>query len=251
MSERYPGDVGIADDPAVLFHDDFEAGWGRWDAPQADTQYLHMEQGALANAGTGYLRSTVTRQHLEETQYISSQSSYGFDERVDHMFVRFYARFPEIAPNPHHWVRFAAGTEAFNSSGLANTVPPGDQGFWFDFDIDNDDLFNFYVYWHAMRSGRCNDGSATPGCEGDQGTTYHYGNTFQPREQTPFSRDEWFCIEIDALANTVGQSDGALAFYIDDALVARKAKWEQYRDRPVSFAFVWAQALRLSTSSRA
>lgn len=26
---------------------------------------------------------------------------------------------------------------------------------------------------------------------------------------------------------------------IDDAWVARKAKWEQYRDRPVSFAFVW------------
>lgn len=26
---------------------------------------------------------------------------------------------------------------------------------------------------------------------------------------------------------------------IDDAWVARKAKWEQHRDRPVSFAFVW------------
>ncbi len=67
-----------------------------------------------------------------------------------------------------------------------------------------------------MRSGRCNDGSTTPGCEGDQGTTYHYGNTFQPPDQVPFVRDRWICIEIHGQANAVGAQDGALAFYIDD-----------------------------------
>ena len=35
------------------------------------------------------------------------------------------ARFPEVAPNPHHWVRMAAGSESWNGSGRANTVPPG------------------------------------------------------------------------------------------------------------------------------
>jgi hypothetical protein len=113
----------------------------------------------------------------------------------------------------------AAGNDTYNSSGLANTVPPGDQGFWFDFDADNDDLFNFYVYWYKMRSGRCNDGTATPGCAGDQGTTYHYGNGFQPPGQSAFPRDQWFCIEIHAKANTVGSSDGELAFYKDDTKV--------------------------------
>jgi hypothetical protein len=38
-----------------------------------------------------------------------------------------------------------------------------------------------------MRSGRCNDGSATPGCAGDQGTTYYYGNNFNPAGQTAFA----------------------------------------------------------------
>src|SRR6185503_16351795 len=121
-----------------------------------------------------------------------------------------------VAPNPHHWIRMAAGDEAYSSSGLANTVPPGDQGFWFDFDASVEDVFNFYVYWHAMRSGRCNDGSVTPGCEGDQGSTYHYGNGFRPLDQTPFSRDQWFCIEIEAVANAVGEFDGSLAFWIDN-----------------------------------
>ncbi|MFW6057746.1 MAG: hypothetical protein ACOC9W_02715, partial [Persicimonas sp.] len=171
LSEKYPGDDGIGEDPAVLFFDDFEEGWGRWDAPQSDTQYLTIQTDtATAHSGDGYLRSRVTTEDLADDQYISSASRVSF-ERVDEIFWRFYARFPHVAPNPHHWVRVAAGNEDWNSSGLANTVPAGDEGFWFDFDINNDDVFNFYVYWHEMRSGRCNDGSAEPGCEGDQGTT--------------------------------------------------------------------------------
>lgn len=219
LSERYPGDEGLAADPAVLFFDDFEDGWGRWDAPTADTRYLHLEtDAATANAGARYLRSTVTTEHLQENMYISS-STRVTHARVDEIYWRFYARFPELAPNPHHWVRMAAGTEDWNGSGRANMVPPGDEGFWFDFDTNIDDVFNFYAYWYRMRSGRCNDGSATPGCEGDQGTTYHYGNTFRPPGQTAFPRDRWFCIETHARANTVGTSDGALTFWIDDELV--------------------------------
>lgn len=219
LSERYRGDNGIAGDPAVLFHDDFETGWGRWDAPTNDTSYLTMQSdGGVAHAGNGYLKSTVTMQDLEADQYISSQARVGFAQ-VDELYWRFYARMPNVAPNPHHWVRVSAGDAGWESSGLANTVPPGDQGFWFDFDINNDDVFNFYVYWHEMRSGRCNDGSATPGCEGDQGTTYYYGNVFRPPEQTPYPRDEWFCIEMRSKTNTVGQHDGELTFWIDDALV--------------------------------
>lgn len=220
LSDRYPGDVGIGGDPAVLFHDDFEAGWGQWDGPTADTEHLVIENDAqVANAGARFLRSTVTTQQLADDMYISSSTRVTFERRVDELYWRFYARFPNVAPNPHHWVRTAAGDASWNQSGLANTVPPGDGGFWFDFDIDNDNAFNFYVYWHEMRSGRCNDGTAIPGCAGDQGATYYYGNVFQPPEQPPYPQDEWVCIEIHAKANTIGASDGELAFYVDDQLV--------------------------------
>lgn len=219
LSARHPGDVGLADDPAVLFFDDFESGWGKWDAPTADTEYLHWEEGALAHAGLHYLRSTVTTAQLEANQYISASPRFEFPERVARMFWRLHVRFPVVAPNPHHWIRVAAGNEQYGSSGLANTVPPGDQGFWFDLDADLDDVFDFYVYWHEMRSGRCNDGSTTPGCAGDQGSDYHYGNTFRPLEQQGFARDAWFCVEIEAQVNAVGQSDGHLALWVNDALV--------------------------------
>jgi len=224
LSARHPGDVGIGGDPSVLFHDDFETGWGRWDAPTDDTRYLHMEtDAAIAHAGDRYLRSTVTTADLAMDEYISASPRYAFDRRVDTVYWRFYARFPEIAPNPHHWVRMEAGNDSYGSSGLANTVPPGDEGFWFDFDLNNDDVANFYVYWHAMRSGRCNDGSAVPGCAGDQGTTYYYGNVFRPADQTPLPRDAWVCIEMAAGVNTVGAQDGWLAFWINDLEVGRYA----------------------------
>ena len=218
LRDRHPADEGIGSDPAVLFHDDFESGWGRWDAPRANTANLFSETGSAAHAGSGYLRSTVTHAQLLETMYISSSPRIRFPRRVPEVFIRYYARFPNIAPNPHHWVRTAAGTEAFVSSGLANTLPNGNQGFWFDFDANTDSTVQFYAYWHRMRSGRCNDGSITPGCAGDQGTTYYYGNVFQPPEQgAGIPRDAWTCIEFSARANDVGMSNGALSAWMNDA----------------------------------
>ena len=220
LSEKYPGDRNIESDPAVLFHDDFERGWGKWDSPRADTRYLHLENAAsIAHSGSGVLRSTVTRADLDARQYISSSTSFTFPRRVNTVYWRFYARFKGISPRPHHWVRVSAGDETYDLSGFANSRPEGDKGFYFDFDINNDDVFGFYAYWYKMRSGRCNDGSATPGCAGDQGTTYYYGNTFRPPKQTPLRPDTWLCIEIKAKVNEVGSSDGELAFWVDGKLV--------------------------------
>jgi hypothetical protein len=223
LRDRYPGDVGLASDPAVLFFDDFEEGWGRWDAPNDDTEHLFIENGG-AHAGERYLRSTVTHAQLIEDTYISASPRARFPRRVPEMYWRLYARFMGVAPNPHHWIRVSAGTEAFSSSGLANTVPDGDQGFWFDFDASTVNVFNFYVYWHRMRSGRCNDGTAVPGCDGDQGSTYYYGNVFvPPADENSFENDEWTCIEIGARANEVGESNGALMAWVDDVPIGEFA----------------------------
>ncbi|MBN2573694.1 MAG: hypothetical protein JXP73_03950, partial [Deltaproteobacteria bacterium] len=220
IANDHPQDQGIASDPRVLFHSDFENGLAGWTRYTKNTdQIAVLSDAALANSGTGYLRAQVTRTELASDQYISANAQLDFPRRVPEVYWRFYARFVGQSATPHHWVRVAAGTPSFDSDGLANTVPPGDKGFWFDLDAHKDGLFNFYVYWYKMRSGRCNDGSATPGCAGDQGTTYYYGNNFSPAGQTPFARDTWLCLEIHAKANTVGASDGELALWLDDALV--------------------------------
>ena len=93
-------------------------------------------------------------------------------------------------------------------------MPNGDEGFWFDLDANDDDVFNFYVYWYRMRSGRCNDGSATPGCAGDQGSTYYYGNVFRPPEQTPTEKSQ----EIALWAARAGLEKKAGAIEIVDVM---------------------------------
>ncbi|VAW57668.1 hypothetical protein MNBD_GAMMA07-249, partial [hydrothermal vent metagenome] len=222
ISQLYPKDLNIINNPAVLFHENFETGWGRWDSPSSDTKYLFMENdNSIAHYGNGFLRSTVTKADLQADMdtYISSSTTKTLDTRVDKIYWRFYARMKGVAPNPHHWVRMSAGDANYYSSGLANTVPSGDRGFWFDFDITNDDTFNFYNYWYKMHSGRCNDGTVIPGCEGDQGTTYFYGNKFVPPNQAPFSRDKWMCIEIMGKTNDLNTNNGELAFWVDDKLI--------------------------------
>jgi hypothetical protein len=220
ISTQYPRDVGIAADPRVLFASDFENGLTGWTRTTNNTEHITvLTDAALAHAGTRFLRAQVTRTQLAANANISANAQYDFATRVPEVYWRFHARFVGQTASPHHWVRVAAGTPSYQSDGLANTVPPGNQGFWFDLDASQGKTFAFYVYWYKMRSGRCNDGSATPGCAGDQGTTYYYGNNFNPAGQTAFAADSWFCLEIRAKANTVGQSDGELTLWKDDALV--------------------------------
>ncbi|MEB2313155.1 MAG: hypothetical protein OZ921_09020 [Sorangiineae bacterium] len=220
LSAKYPGDQGIGADPDVLFHSDFEDGFTGWTRHSQDQTLLDVDtDAARANGGSRYLRASISRSRLAEDNYIGVNAQYDLETRVPVVFWRFYAKFVGTSVPPHHWVRLAAGTPAFQSDGLANTVPSGNQGFWYDLDAHDDGNLSFYAYWYKMRSGRCNDGSATPGCAGDQGTTYYYGNNFTPAGQAPFPRDRWFCIETMTKVNTVGSFDGELALWVDDALV--------------------------------
>jgi hypothetical protein len=220
LSKQYPRDVGIAADPRVLFASDFENGMTGWTRYTNNTdQIAVLTDATRAHAGSKYMRAQVTRTQLAASANISANAQLDFATRVPEVYWRFHTRFVGQTASPHHWVRVAGGTPSYQSDGLANTVPPGNQGFWFDLDAGETKMFAFYVYWYKMRSGRCNDGSATPGCAGDQGTTYYYGNNFNPAGQTAFAPDSWFCLEIRAKANTVGRSDGEVTLWKDDALV--------------------------------
>ena len=220
ISTGYPKDNGIGGDPRVLLYANFENGLAGFTRYTQDTSHIAVLTDAIiANGGEKYLRAQVTRTQLASNPYISANAQYDFSRRVPQVYWRFYARFVGTTAVPHHWVRVGAGDPTFQSDGLANTVPAGDKGFWFDLDARRDQFFNFYVYWYQMRSGRCNDGTTVPGCAGDQGTTYFYGNNFTPAGQTAFPRDAWFCLEIMAKASTVGQKDGELALWMNDALV--------------------------------
>lgn len=225
LSDIHPEDKNIGSSPKVLLHEDFENGWEKWKSPSSNTQFLFIENtDNVAHTGHNFLRSTVTAKDLKADPYISAKSRYIFDTPADSIYWRFYTRFNLYSPTPHHWVKLAATNGTFDVRGKAGIKPDGDEAVWLDIDINNNDLFSFFVYWHNMRSGRCNDGSTTPGCDGDQGKTYYYGNKFKPAGQTPMQRDEWFCIEIHAKLNDIGEDNGELSLWVNNKLVGNYKK---------------------------
>ena len=228
LSETYKNDVDINKDASVLFSSDFEsdlAGWSNvsWADPGIATQselIKVINSPTTANGGTKFLEAKVTKSQLKinggSYQYISAQVQHKLAAPTDTIYVRFYARYVGLTETPHHWIRVAAGNGA---GGQSNTLPNGNNAFWFNLDPDDSGNLKFYAYWYKMKSGRCENGTVTPGCAGDQGYTYYYGNTFNPANQTAFPRDKWFCIEYMAKANTVGANDGELSLWKDDKLV--------------------------------
>ena len=220
LSTQYPGDVGIQNDPRVILFDDFEAGWGRWDQPTADTTYLHLETNAGgAHAGAGYLRSTVTFAHLNSEQNISSKTVGTFSQKVDTVYWRFHVRFPIVAPNPHHWVRIEAGDDSWSSSGLANTVPPGDQGFWFDFDIDNDDIFNFYVYWHKSARAAATTAPRSPAARATKARLITTATSLARRRRPRSRATSGFASKAPRMRTPSAQRRLLVTFWIDEKLV--------------------------------
>ena len=224
LSANYPGDVGIQNDPSVINYTNFESGYNGWTNYDPGTigRYINIVNNpAIANGGSNYLQTTVSMSQLNSSlgPYISAYVQYQLPQPVPVLYERMYVRVVGNTFHPHHWIRVTAGSPTYNSDGLADTVPAGDQGFWYNFDITNNNTFFDYVYWYQMRSGRCNNGTAVPGCAGDQGVTYYYGNVFNPANQTPFQRDQWICLELETKANTIGQYDGALKYWVNNQLV--------------------------------
>ncbi len=221
LSERYPNDAWDPSESAIIFATDFETMDTGLDLGSytGDTHEVTTDP-ALAHAGDGALRMSFTLTGLESRGDASVRANVRFPLPAgDEYFVRYYMRYTDGTARPHHGNNTRVHVEGGDPGGTAGIVPSGDERFNTTIDIDGMGRQFFYTYWHEMRSGRCNDGTAVPGCEGDQGTTYYFGNRFKPADQTVVDRHAWACYEYRVRANTPGSYDGAQTLWIDDALV--------------------------------
>ncbi len=222
IAARYPGDIGIGKDGAVLFVEDFEeadlAGiLARWtDVSNKDGKVLSLSDDVPeASLGKASLQMTATKGH-DTGGYLWKLLKPG----VDRMYARFYVKFAEDHPYVHHLVKIGAwrdsppwpqgeaghrhdGARSFQTgvetgSNWGRSQPPGN---WF-----------LYTYWQGMRSW-----------QGPKGTSF-YGNAFAPAEPEPAPRGKWQCVEFMVKANTSPEThDGEQAFWIDGRLVGRWA----------------------------
>ncbi len=231
IAAKYPGDLGIERDPAVIFHDGFEecsqaADLRRkWDAVYQDKCIRIAEEAANVHGGRKALEFTVPQQTAELSNTVMKVLK---DER-DILFLRYYSKFEkgfDQTGSSHNGGHISAhyfdgnratpgvpadGRNKFlalfeNWRGEAQTPSPGH--------------LNVYCYHpeqrdrygdHFFPSGKVLPFSSKPG---------NFGPQFIARQDVIPELDRWYCFEFMVKANTVGKRDGRIACWVDGRLLA-------------------------------
>ena len=232
IAARYANDVGIDDDPAVFFHEDFEATFGTTltaESSSFDTVYGANKITRVAENVHGGTRA-VERIH-------SSPGSFGavryLGAGYDLIHLRYYMKYHAEFPGCHHTgggIYAAAGARPTQIGDITGIKPDGTN----HFQVWLDDLPPFFdwspsgnntapgwanLYCYNMDQGSqwgdviLPDGVTLPGSSG-----VDFGPTFSPRPNFVAVRGRWYAFEIMLRANTPGRRDGRLAFWIDGRL---------------------------------
>lgn len=219
LAARYPGDVGIAKDPQIVFVEDFEAPTlealaKRWDDVHGSAIMALADDAPPGSGGRRSLLMTHvggkgTGAHL----YRRLLPGY------DRLFVRFYVRFdPHCGPIHHFFHVGGYNPPTAYPQGGAGTRPRGDERFSTGVEpFGGAWVWDYYSYWMEMRGSP------------PRGQTW--GNRFIHEPKLGVRRGAWTCAELMMQMNDVGEQNGQMALWIDGKRVSHlgqgfpKGKW--------------------------
>ena len=232
LAARYPADVGIEKDAAVVFTESFETGGlaglkERWSTVGNKAEALSISEDVPpTSTGTHSIRVTA-RRGRNEGGYLYKVLQPGYDELYARIYVKFAPDYGfdhhfcslggEIDPKPWPMGRaglrpkdyFGTGIEP--TTALLHTWPPKQfppPGFW-----------HFYTYWPEMHSWETVEGAVKNNPPEGTSTSF-YGNNFSPAEPTFAPRGEWLCLEwMVKLNSSPKKTDGAQRFWVNGKLI--------------------------------
>jgi hypothetical protein len=231
LAAGYPNDEGIGGDPAVLLAEDFESYrdaselWNTWDNVfQQDLVRIASEPENVW-AGAQSVEMALPQQEAELGNALAKIVS----PEPDVLFLRYYSKFMppfDVVGSSHNgsWISShyedenggatpgipADGTNKFlvayeNWRGEPETVSPG--------------LLNVYVYHPEQRDNYGDHFFPTGIVIPNSSLPFDFGPDFVPRRDVIQELDRWYCYEVMVQANTPGQRDGRIAFWLDGVLV--------------------------------
>jgi hypothetical protein len=232
VTARYPGDIGIEKDRAVVLHADFEdcrsaADLTRtWDAAVHDGNMRITEEPANVHSGRRALEIIMPRQREELA--VGLDRILGEGQEV--LFLRFYAKLEEGFDVPrtslHNGGSISAGYWRGESAGPGKRAD-GRNKFLVNYEPDfgpegspSPRVLNIYIYhpeqrdiWgdHFFPSGTVSPNTSLRG---------DFGPHFVPRPDIAPELDRWRCFEFMVKANTPGKRDGRVACWLDGTVIA-------------------------------
>jgi predicted amidohydrolase len=232
LAAKYSGDVGIANDPDVLFADNFESG----DMKKWDQQKRAVMTEEKPNAGRWCVQMPMERGKNHGADAIK-----WFMPGADAVYARFYVKFSPDYQYNHHFVWLGANqrTNKWSAFGKAGLKPNGtyySAGMepWFAWGKNPPPgEVNLYTYYLDM--------------EPDRKMDKYWGNGFFPpgpgkgmaagKDRVIPPLNQWQCWEFMIQANTApDKADGKQAMWVDGKLAGEFTgiRWRNDMDLKVN-----------------
>ena len=229
IAAKYPGDVRIADDPAVLFADDFESHQKKSDLRRLWTTYYN--QTRLAQETENAFRG---KQSLEFTvpqdRGMASQAGVLLQEECDTVFLRYYSKFDttyDVMGSAHNGGGISARMYKRDGTNAVGRKSDGKNHFYVTLDhgrqksfggVANPGYLGIYIY-HPLQRHQWGDGFFPTGMViPNASVKFDFGKKFVSRPNIVTRLGTWHCHELMVKANTPGKKDGRVAAWVNGKL---------------------------------
>jgi len=231
IAAKHPGDIGIETDPAVIFADGFEddslpADLNRkWDAVYQNQDIRIATETGNVYRGSKALEFTVPQQNAE----LSNATDKVLTQERDVLFLRYYSKFQppfDVVGSSHNGSSISAHY-FINGQATPGVPADGTNKFLANLEDWRGDVatpspgpLNIYLY-HPEQRSQWGDHFFPPGTVlPNSSQPFAFGPDFKSRPDVTPELDRWYCYEYMVQANTPGQRNGRIAFWLDGKLLA-------------------------------
>jgi hypothetical protein len=217
LAAKYPGDKGLASDPAVLFADGFESGnldlWSKQE--RRGTPTITSDERNLG-------RNSVAMP-MVQGRSTGAKLVVWFPPGADRVYCRFYVKFSKDFRYAHHFVTLLASDprERYKAFGKAGLKPDGT---YFTVAMEP-----WFAWGRNEPPGEINLYTYYPDMEMDRKMNKYWGNAFFPpgpgkgkaagEKKVIPKLGEWQCWEFMVVANSApDKADGKQAMWLDGRL---------------------------------
>jgi hypothetical protein len=211
LSARYPGDVGIEQDPAVVFVEKFEAPTvldvlSRWtDVLNGAAMTFSSDVAAGSTAGSRSLNISSVGGGVSNGGHLYRQLAPAI---TDTLYVRYYIKYPTNSSYSHQGIWMGGHNPAVSwPDPQAGVRPVGNDRFSASAEQMSDTTtFDHYNYWMNMRA-------ATDG--------KYWGNRLLNKPAVTGGEGQWLCVEqMVKLNNPVTAFNGEHAIWLNGVKVS-------------------------------
>jgi hypothetical protein len=217
LAGRYPGDIGIGSDPAVVLYENFEEGSvatvvSRYDS-HTNSPGMALVTDHPAN-GPGSHAMQLTSGGANSATDLYKSFGPGYEE----LYFRYYVKYPTSGPYHHSglWIGGYNPPLPYPDP-KAGTKPAGNDRYSIGLEPDSEfpnSPMDFYAYWRGMHSWK----SSPTGAVGD-----YYGNTLLHDAEFRPDTGIWQCFEVHLKLNPdpTTAAGAVLEVWHNDTLIRR------------------------------